>query len=149
VQALALPAQALRGLPDPCTLVCRAADLNGKLQTFWVTTSREHHSAARRSFLPALHGHEWTALVIAAADARATLALSQWLTPEAYGVRPMWYARGTVYDLCGGGLLATESTRGWDAVDLRVTVGDVLEHFRAELVDIDPPLTAARPEGLL
>lgn len=147
---LALPAALFRRLPAPATLACRAADLRGTVRSFWVTTSGKHHSAARNAFLPVADGHEWLALCIAAEARQTALALAQWLTPREFGVPLDWYARGSLYDLCGGGFRARDRAAAWDAVSMRVTVGDVLRHFDAELVAWDPsPESAARPEGQL
>lgn len=147
---LALPAALFRRLPAPATLACRAADLRGAVRSFWVTTSGKHHSAARNAFLPVVDGHEWLALCIAAEARQTALALAQWLTPREFGDLPEWCARGTLYDLTGGTFQACDRATAWDAVPMRVTVGDVLAHFDAELVGWDPPPeSAARPEGQL
>jgi len=148
---LALPAPLLRRLPEPCTLVCRAQDIHGRLQGFWVTTSYDHYQRAAQAAYAAVNGHEWLALVIAAEAGAAQLALAQWLVPGyPLGLPPPWAIRGTLYDLTGGRFRAVDRAALWDGVRMRSTVGDVLAHFGAELLAYDPPLnTKLVQEGLL
>lgn len=148
-EVLGLPAALLRRLPASSTLVCRCADVGGVDRDCWVTTSSKHAAAAAAAFFPAVDGHAWLALVLAAQAGRAALALSQWLSPDRYGVVPTWYARGSLYALTGNVHREQDSAAIWDDYPIRVTVGDVLAHFRAELVELDPPLTPPRPAGVL
>jgi hypothetical protein len=100
--------------------------------------------------MPAVNGHEWLALVIAAEARRTALAVSQWLTPREFGDLPEWYTRGSLYDLTGGEFRACDRATAWDGIGLRATVGDVLAHFDVELMAWDPPADAATtPEGQL
>lgn len=139
----------LTRLPAPVTLVCRAPDATGDVRDFWVTTSREHFMAAEQA-LPVLDGQQWQGLAHATHGRATALAVSQWLMPGLpFGDLPPWVIRGSIYDLLGGAWRPATKLAAADVARVRVTVGDVLEHFGAELVGLDPPPTPPRAGGLL
>lgn len=65
-------------LPRAWTLSCR----HESGRTFRITTSRTTYELCRRQGLAVLHGEEWLAMLKAAGQGRACLAVGQWLTPS-------------------------------------------------------------------
>jgi hypothetical protein len=114
----ALRATWLTALPGSATLVC---DLDG--QTFYVTTSRDVFAATQRAACASMTGLAWRHTVSVASDGRAALALRDWLSHP---------YRHVVH------CLGSNPTVTPDVSNCKLTISQVLEHFGARLVGVDP-----------
>jgi hypothetical protein len=133
-----LPARELPFLPMACTLV--GWHLPSR-RGFWVTTSRQHHEAARAAQWPVLHGMDWYDCVRACAEGASVLAIGRWLIPRQPPPAQDGWPLGTLQALLGPARDELELI-GSPSVLAEPTIGDVLDHFQCELVGVDPPLEA-------
>lgn len=141
---LAWPAVWLAELPAAWSLLCEHA--SGRR---WVVTTSQHNYTRRRSHgLAVMHGDEWLALCVAAAQGRATLAVGQWLVPTMPPPPPRVAPDWTVPPQALARLLGPAEAQLGQPGQLGQRVADVLAHFRARAIALDPPTEATCDELL-
>lgn len=132
------PARLLLELPAGWTLLCS----HEQGRRFLVTTRQSVYAAARRRGESVMHGEHWLALLEAAGQQRACLALGQWLTPSfppprlhgPFDLPPQPLLRAL------GPQLELEPVR-------ELSVREVLAHFGAVLEQLDPDGSPPSPDG--
>lgn len=125
----ALEARWLMGLPASCTLL---VGLDGG--PLLVTTARTVFAAAQRARYAVLTGLEWELCIEAAEANRAAYTLLEWVS---HPYRPLQH------------VLGVHLTHRANVSNCKLTIAQVLAHFGARLVGVDPELAPHAAQGLL
>lgn len=141
-QVCRLPARSVPSLPSWLVLACRHPFSS---RGFWVATSRRHYEVARAAHWPVMNGDDWLDCVRTAEQGASVLAIERWLIPRQPPPPPDSWPLGTLQALLGPPRDELELL-GSPSVRAELTVGEVLDHFRCELVGVDPPLDAFERE---